>query len=414
MKRVVQMVLLLAMIFLVYQFITMLFINEHKVSYILKEDDLTFSIVEEFRKSDRHDYYFEVDVEDHHFAFHNSSNLNKKQHVIQKIESFKTGNVFCIFPVIEGASKQNDILCDHNGAIVAYSYLKQQNDIYADAFVQRLQHLEYQNTSWDQFDQPDSYAGMTIYPGSLGEDRYVAVWNYRGVDLISHDKNQTFSILGQDQYENTHGVMIGKYFVFPDYNQKHEFSQWNMIDIVARTKEELTMDTPISFDSYINGVVGDELFITDRSNLRQFAINFQKKTTREVGNVDSLGTYYAGKWETKSIYDLVNQDLYFQNVVVPQEIRNRYGDVEIQKSYNQYYFKTSDGSFYQTFEGHLDQAILLFQDAQVVDWQVVEDGLYFLSGDTIYQFDDYTGLKRILQNNEFKYNHQNIFGVYKK
>lgn len=417
MKRVFQVVLLLVVLFFGFQFISMLFINQHETSYIVKVDDKEFAIKEEFRKKEKiHDYYFEIDIDKHHFAFHNSSNLNKQKQVIKNIEYFDVGNIFCIYPIIEekNGSSQNDILCDSDNQIVTYSYLKQKNNIYVEGFVQNLQKKEYSNISWDQFNKLESYENLTIYPSNLVKDYSVLVWNYRGIDIINYQSKYTFKVLSMDRYENTHSHLIGKYYMFPNYDEKHDFTNWNLINVEEWDKENFTMEETVSFDSYVNGIVDGELYLIDKDNKRQIAVNPKKQTVREVGNVDTGGTYYDGKWHSKNIYDFINQKLYFNENFSLDAIEKKYGPVDIKKSNQEYYFKTNDGRVYQTFEKNDEEAILLFQDANIVDWKVVDNVIFYLSGSTIYQYDDYTGLKKVIESNEFKYNYENVFEVYKK
>lgn len=417
MKRAVQIVVLLILLFLVYQFVSMLLINEHTLSYIITNDDKNFQITEKFKKVNHsHDYFFEIEVDDHQFVFHNTSNLNKKKQVIDHVEYFTVGNLFCIYPVIEekGESKQNDILCDQAGKLVTYSYLRQQNNKVVDAFVQNLQQKEYSNISWDQFDEPESFEQLTLYPKNMVEGYHILLWNYRGIDIVNHDSKYTFHLLNQDRYENTLSRLVGKYYIFPNYDSKHEFNEWYSIDVVDWTKETLNMDQTVSFDSYVNGVVDGKLYLVDKDNQKQFAVDPKKKEVQEVGNVDLQGKYYYNQWEDRNFYDFMNQNLYFQTSISLESMSKKYGDIEVKKSNQEYYFKTSDGSFYETFEGNLEKEVLLFQDANVVDWKVVDNVIYFLSGSTIYQYDNYTGLKKVVQSNELKYNYQNIFEVYKK
>lgn len=417
MKRAIQIVILLVLLFFVYQFVSMLFINEHNVSYIVTTDNKKFSVKEKFHKvKGFHDYFFEVEVDKNNFTFHNSSNLNKKRQVIDHIESFVYEDLFCIYPVIigKGDIKQNDILCNQDGHTVTYSYLKQQNNQIVEAFVQNLQQKEYVNASWDHVDEPEIFEKMKVYPKNIVDDYNIMLWNYRGINILNRNSKYTFNLLNQDRYENTHSRLVGKYYIFPNYDEKHEFSEWNIIDVIDWTKETFEMNQKISFDSYVNGVVNGELYMIDKDSKKQFAIDPKKKEVREVGNVELGGKYYNNKWENKNFYDFINQNLYFQDIVKLDSMSKKYGQIDIKKSNKEYYFKTEDGSFYETFEENSDEEILLFKASNVVEWKVIDNVIYYLSGSTIYQYDNYTGLKKIVDSNELKYNYQNIFEVYKK
>lgn len=417
MKRVFFFVLALLLLFFIFQFVVTLFINEHDISYTLQNGDKSFQVEEVFKRDGKkHDYYFDITVDQHHFSFHNDSNLDKNKQVIEKIEYFESDDLFCIYPVIleKKNTKQNDILCQKGKEQYTYTALHQQNNILVDAFVQRLQQMEYQNASWDEINQPETFQDMTIFPTNLLPNSYLLVWNYRGINIIDQQSRYSFSVLDSDRYENTHSKLVGKYYLFPNYDQKHDFTEWYVIDVVDWTQEVFKMDDSVSFDSYVNGVVDGELYLTDRSNKRQIAVNPSKKSVREVGSVENDGTYYHGKWENKSIYDLIQHDMIFDDPISLKEMEDKYGNIEVKRGTQEYYFKTEDGRVYETFSEDPTRAILLFQDQNIVNWQVVDNVIYFLSDSTIYQYDDNTGLKPIAQSNEFKYNYHNIFTVYKK
>lgn len=419
MKRVLMFTIFLGVLFLTYQFLVMLFVSNHHISYRLEEKEQVFFVQESYTlENKKHDYYFEIETKGHHFTFHNTSNLNKKKQVIQKIEYFESGNLSCIYPVLGKGkeNKQNDILCtDQSGKLYDYSYLKQQNNLVVNAFVQRLQQLEYLNPSWKEENKKEVFAKLTIYPENMLKDYYIALWNYRGVDVISQNSRHSFPLVKKDRYENTHSRLIDKYYILPNYDQKYDFTDWIILDIVEWRESKLSMKGKVSFDSYINGIVGDELYLLDKNNKIQYAINPITEKIRIVGNAELNGQYYEnGAWETRNIYDFINQELYFVDEITLSELEQQYGKMDIKQSGRTYYFKTEDGKIYLTFQDHLDQAVLLFQDPKMVDWKVEEGVIYFLSDSTIYQYDEYSGLKPVIESNELRYNYKNIFEVYKK
>jgi hypothetical protein len=78
---------------------------------------------------------------------------------------------------------------------------------------------------------------------------------------------------------------------------------------------------------------------------------------------------------------------------------------------NSYYFE-SNGTFYRSNIKYEDSATKLFSIDKVSDWKIVDNNLLIMSNDTLYLYNDEIGLKKIISNNEFKYNYNNIYNLY--
>ena len=60
----------------------------------------------------------------------------------------------------------------------------------------------------------------------------------------------------------------------------------------------------------------------------------------------------------------------------------------------------------------ITQAIKLFSIDKVNDWKIVDNNLLIMSNDTLYLYNDDIGLRKVVSNNEFKYNYKNIYNLY--
>ncbi len=69
---------------------------------------------------------------------------------------------------------------------------------------------------------------------------------------------------------------------------------------------------------------------------------------------------------------------------------------------------------YQIPKKYPSKKILLFQDATITDFQVVEDTLFYLSDGIIYSYHLFDGWHPLIGKNEFRFNSQNIYHVIKK
>ena len=98
--------------------------------------------------------------------------------------------------------------------------------------------------------------------------------------------------------------------------------------------------------------------------------------------------------------------------ITVDEISKKYGDSKIYKSNNTYYFKTKDNMFYKSNINYPDKATKLFKSGKISTWKVVDDTIIFVSGNSLFFYDENYGVKKVLSNNELKYNYNNICDLY--
>ena len=84
MRRTIQIVILLFILFLIYQFISSWLIKEHKIEYTITNGDKKFDIKETYKEGI---YYFDVREGNRIFSFHNNSSFNNAIEIIDTIRS---------------------------------------------------------------------------------------------------------------------------------------------------------------------------------------------------------------------------------------------------------------------------------------------------------------------------------------
>ena len=81
---------------------------------------------------------------------------------------------------------------------------------------------------------------------------------------------------------------------------------------------------------------------------------------------------------------------------------------------NKYYFySNSNNEYYKVYKKDPDKKVFLFKNSNAKEVKVVNDNLYFIEGNNLYKYDNYS-VKLILTNKEFQYNYNNIYSVYFK
>ena len=156
---------------------------------------------------------------------------------------------------------------------------------------------------------------------------------------------------------------------------------------VFKLKEKLDKD------SYINGVVDNLIYVTDRRNKKEYTIDIKHKKIKEIDNDQTKYiTYKNNKKKELSKSDFLIKDQIFDY------------------SNSNYKFFIKDNKIYKKLRGKKDD-ILLLELNDIVEWKVINDEIIILVDNTIYYYSDDTGLRKILENDELRYNYKNIYNI---
>ncbi len=412
MKRVFYFILLLFILFVVYQFVVMLFIDHHQVSYTIAQDEKSFSITETFSKENKQDhYFFEIQEGDHLFYFHSNTSMGKRDHVIQALEVFLQNDLYCLYPVLE-KDTPSSIVCLKDGKLVSYASLRQQNNVDIGSFVEILQNKGYQNPGWQVSYTSKEYRGKLVYQDNLIDGEIVTLWNYQGLDLYQKEDLSSISLLSSDRYENDFGALVSHYYIIPNYDQKHDFNTMYLVNLLDHSKKSLYFDDDISFDSYVQGVVDSKYYLFDREHKKQYEINPKQASSRLIGSIDLEGQYFDGEsWSSVPISRFVSEKLTFPTPV-SSSVKEKYPDATIYEFFDRSYVITPQKEVYLVYRDHLDHPIFLFQDSMMQSVTLKDGAIYYIKDNILYRYSDIHGLKPLVSYNEFRYNHQYIYDVY--
>ena len=412
MKRVLSLIFLLICLLLILEFGTTFFKKEHKIEYQINSLDKTFTITEEYQEVKNNTYYLEIKNDDHIFIYTVNNHFNKQKEIIDSIEIYEKEGMLCIYPVFinhEGL----EIECHKDNHL--YSYESVKDNVLVQEFVSLLKNMNYTSLSWKlESSSEEKVNSSIIYKDNLLDNDYITIWNYKGIEIISKNGSNYKNIYNYDKYENNHGSIVGKYYITPVYisDKVFDFNSLNIIDLESGNLKTMDLDTTLNQDTYINGVVDNKLYYFDPDNLVQYEINPSSQKIRLVGNKERNAQFYNGSWQTINIYDFVGNKKKF-TLEIDEKVNN-YQPTSVYQSLSNYYYMTSDGSFYKLNKNNLDYPILLWQKSGVKEVKVVEDTIYFMIGDTLYYYTDSTGIRKIVKNSEFNYNNTNIYDIYKK
>lgn len=414
MKRVFSVIVLLALLALFYQFGVLFFKKGHQVDYSIAVDGEQFKIREIYERTDRGYYRFQIDHEKDHFVFETDVDYNKRKEIIEEIQFIDHEGLFCILPIYLKGELHSNLQCSKDGKLYSYSAVSENPAVIS--FVESLSKQKLSLPAWQKQSEAPSFESFYYYyPEDFLANDEIILWNYRGIQMLSKENKWSQTFLQFDRYENSHAQLIGKYYLVPQYfNEKlFEFERYIVYDIVARKQTSITIGQSLSSSTYIQGVVDGKLYIFDPKNLVQYEINPKKEESRLVGNKEINAQYYDGTWKDRNIYDFVSTPIRFETVSNRKVIFKKYAYQEILETDRYYFFYDAKGNVYQLFKDDLDHPVFLFQKPGLTSVQAVGDSFYFLVEDTIYYWQAEQGLRQMVRNSEFKYNHNNMYAIYK-
>lgn len=404
MKKVIKLLIGIFILVLIFELIAYIFKTHHDITYTLKDANQTFKINEVYKNKK---YYFKITSKDLVYSFEIHDEFHKKKEVITKIYSYQKDDLYCIYPMIE-KNENTNILCSKNNK--SYAYTNYEKEL--TPFIETLKKQGYNSPSWqEKSNSSKKIETLSAYQNNIKEKTYIYIYKYNGFFSISKDSLEQIKLFENDTYINHLGTNIDKYYLIPNYDQKYDYDELYVIDMTNNKVKQRNLKYKISKDSYINGVIDNELYIFDKDELKQYKISKKGKKIKEVGNKEDGALYYNLKFETKSVYDFRDEELKFKTIkdYISQVEKNTSINY-LQKTEDTYYYQTKNNDVYY-YNLNSKTKVLLFNQ-KISDFTLVKDTLYFISDDTLYSYNFQEGLKKLITYSELSFNSKNRLAIY--
>lgn len=416
MKKLFFMLITLFVIYLGIQFGFNFFRKGDNNTYIIEEGNMSFEILESSNFTDKNNNYtYTINAEDSTFKFQINKDFNKDSQVITKIKYYKDNVNECILPIFRDNTVVIDMICYDNNQLTYYYNIKGKNKN-LDEYILTIE--EYNIYNFADNVQTEKIEGLGIYRENLIKNHYLGINNYKGIFDISSNFNSVvydITLFGKDVYNQKVATIVDNYYIAADYNQKLEFNKFNVVDLVRLDTYTISSDTPISLDSYIQGVVDGKVYLYDKDNKTQYEINVSKKSIVAYSG-NSLKYYKDGVWTTMTLAE-ANEGLMFTydtNQLV-DELYDRIDKVGQEVGY--YYLYKKNGNKYDVYGMNIqdkESNIYLFNTETIDNIYYIDNYIYFVNNNKVQVFSHEFGVKNLVQYNELQFNKNlNIF-VYSK
>ena len=359
--------------------------------YILEYKINNYKIKEEYTLSNKNHYYdITIKNKKNNYIFTVNENLHKSKKIIKEIKTYKNNNLVCILPIYNKKT-DNYLYCNLDNKQVSIDYLLKSNNNEFNSIQEKTKkyHINYP-TSSDLFKDKNK---IKVYNKNIQSNEKYIIWDYKGIYIFTNNDTKYKRIVKKDIYDNVMSCIVDNYFVLFDNTSHEGIKTVYYYNLNSNRLKTLKIKKYISKDSYINGIIGSNIYITDNSNKKQFIINIKNKKVQTLNTGTTSYIFYNN--ERKQ--ELPKSDFFQTNQLFKNnKIRNLIFEKDNNKIIKKYNKNTE----------------LLFELDNIKEWSIENNNIYILSNDTIYSYNEENGLNKIIEYNELNYNYKNIYKVW--
>ncbi len=381
----------------------------HKLKYSVGNFKVDETLkVKSLNKTDN--YYFEIEHEKFKINFQIFENHNKSEKLISQIKYLDAGEYQCILPIFKGSKILTDIMCQKGNIIYLAHDLdnKKVNEFAVSLKKQGYEMNDYQDTT-----EPRKLSNtQVLYENNLIDNHYIAMETYKGLTLFG-GTIETVKLFDNDVYKKPVSIFTDKYYIVADYNNEYTFKKFYIVNLINGNIKEIRSYNEISFDSVVQGVVDDDVYIFDKDAEIQYKLSLKYENVEQVASKTEIKDYH-GQWDTMTLSQALDGKTF--NPYYTDTI-NGYDKVDkLGKDTGYYYlYKKQDNDYlvYRTDVQNPEKITYLFTTTALNSVIYLKDYIYFVNGTTLYYYGQ-QGIRQVVQNSELEFNDDISFGVYQK
>lgn len=423
MRRVFQLLVIVGVLYVILQLGFGFITKGHTINYQVSIGDGKASIKEVFTtgiSGEKDNYYFEISVNDKVFDYQTFVNFNMQNKIIRKVYYYEDSTYSCVLPIFTKENIISDIICKSGDIYYPYRTIKNTNRG-LDSFASSLVDIGYSIDPVESTALGEEKTGKAYYSYF---NHFFSLENYKGIYTLNKNNLKRLSdveIFKNDVYTKNISAYVDNYYIVADYTKNYKFNVFNVINILDNSKSKITYDYDIYMDSYVQGVVGDEVYLFDKTTLKQYEINVKAKTIVEVGNEQvGIKIYKNGSFSTVSAYDAKNNNIYFNDYTTDNVYNNmsyeKVDKIGIEKSGYYYIFEKSQNNYkvYRSNVQNPTTKTYLFETNNIKNIIYIDDYIYYQFKDSIYSYSDKNGIVKIMTDSELTFKTDLKFNVYEK
>lgn len=419
MKKMFQLLIILFIIYFGIEFIYNFFGHGHDVNYTLDIDGKEIKIHEvlSLNNKEQDNYFIEITRDDVSIPFKIYETYSKRQKIVKELTFMIDDDYTCVYLNIKEANNQGEIKCNKKGTVYDYIDVVGKSDK-IDSKVKELGFDVNKNlTSNDN--TVNKLSNLKVFTNDFPKDMYMVLDNYRGVYLLGDDVNQyirTIQFFNQDVYSKELSAVVGKYYVVANYNANHEFHEFHLLNMTVGDTSKFKFDEYISFNSFVQGVHDNKLYIIDKDNKIQYCVDPYKKTVTVTNDPNgNVIVYKNGKEEMVKVRQVIDNHMVFVDEY--EEYKGtKYSKVVLvgDEKVGTYYLFKYNGSTYDVYVAYPDSNVktYAFTTTSKDKVQISNSYVYYLNDDKIMVYSQSFGRKAILEYSELRHNDDLKFLVY--
>lgn len=364
MKKVLLYLISILFLAIIFKYI----FSNYKMQY--KINDYNINVIYENGR-----FYYEISNDNlkYNFDYYKKRSIFKTK--ISKIVEISDENIRCIYPVIKNTDTyplcyEDEVFTDYN--LIDSSLLE-----------------EYKK---ERVDVEKSTKDFVFY-NNLDSNEYVALWNYKGYIVMNGNSYKNVDIFNKEKYDNTLSYQNNNKIYMANYDEEHEYTKIKVLDIKNLSVSEIDLKNNIDFDSYIVGIIKNNLYIYDGKYSKLYEINIKNKKVNVVGdNEKGFIKYENGKQVPCSKNEYKVNKIKFNN------------------NESNYKYLINEGVFKNINNNENISQKIIRENISIIS--EYNNNLYYVDKDNFYMYNPLNGSKKIFYNYELTFNTNSTIYVY--
>lgn len=406
MRKILFLLITLFSIYFIFEICVKYFGTGHFVEYKVGDFNVKETLTQN-NKKEIDNYYLEISKDDLTFTY-KIENIKKGSKIIKEIKYFENSNYKCIMPILNAKNKING-MCLKDDIYYNYSQISG-SDPEIDNFFKDYSETYYNN---DRILKDNS--NLYVYDNLISDD-FLAIEHYKGIYIINSTGYKKINLFKKETYEKNISTVVDKYYLVADYDEDYEFHKFYIVNLENNRKYTIISDNAISFNSYIQGVIDNSVYLIDKDNKIQYRIDIKSKNILVIGNEKKAKKYVNGEFVETGIYEMVENEVLFNNYSIEDKTNEKYSKIDFigneKTGFYYYYLKTKNGyKVYKASINNPNKLIYLFETTNMNSVKYNGFNIYFVNGEYIYAYDS-SKTRLITRYIDMAYNEKLKFYVY--